>query len=347
MDATKTNEISGQKRAPAVIPERQAILARGRAVLETEAAAIGDAADRLGDAFVGAVQAILRCTARVCVTGVGKAGLIGSKIQATFASTGTLSYGLHPVEALHGDLGMIHADDVVVALSKSGSSELVELLPRLKGLGCSVILLTARPDSPAAEHADFVLDIGGTDEACPLGLAPSSSTAAMLALGDALALTVMELKAVQAEQYASYHPGGALGRLLMKTREIMRTGSNCPTVQEEATIASCHSTILQAPRRAGAACVVDGSGKLVGIITHGDFFRLFTSPEPIADKPVSEVMTRAPKRIGLEDRVTHALQLMQKHAIDELPVVGEDDRLVGMIDIQDLIAKGFSVLAEL
>jgi arabinose-5-phosphate isomerase len=282
----------------------------------------------------------------VCVTGVGKAGLIGNKIQATLASTGTLSYSLHPVEALHGDLGMIHPDDVVVALTKSGSSELVELLPRLKALQCAIILLTAQRDSPAAGHADFVLEIGRTAEACPLGLAPSSSTTAMLALGDALALTVMELKAVRPEQYAGYHPGGALGRLLTKTGEIMRTGLNCPTIPETATLGACHKAICSAPLRAGAACVVDEAGKLVGIITLGDFFRLFASPKPIGERSVAEVMTRSPKRIALDSRVTEALRLMQKHAIDELPVVDDAGRLVGMIDVQDLIAKGFTVFDE-
>jgi arabinose-5-phosphate isomerase len=346
MDATKVDKVSGLERRSPSDTDRGVILARGKAVLRREAAAIADAEGRLGEAFIGAVRAILQCSGRVCVTGVGKAGLIGHKIQATFASTGTLSYALHPVEALHGDLGMIHPDDVVVGLSKSGSSELVQLLPRLKALGCTIILLTGRLDSPAAKHADWVLDIGRTDEACPLGLAPSSSTAAMLALGDALALTVMESKAVRPEQYAGYHPGGALGRLLMRTREVMRTGANCPTVSETAAIAACHSAILKAPRRAGAACVVDGAGKLVGIITHGDFFRLFTAPEPIADKPVSQVMTKTPKRVGLEDRVTEALSLMQKYAIDELPVVDHEGRVMGMIDIQDLIARGFSAFDE-
>ncbi len=337
--------------------QRKTILARGRAVLDAEARAIRDAESRIGSPFVGAVQAILQGGGRVCVTGVGKAGLIGNKIQATLASTGTLSYSLHPVEALHGDLGMIHADDVVVALSKSGGSELVELLPRLKKLGCVIILLTAQPESAAAGHADFVLDIGQTEEACPLGLAPSSSTAAMLAVGDALALTVMELKAVRPEQYAEYHPGGTLGRLLMRTGEIMRTGLNCPRVRETATLAACHETILSAPQRAGAACVVDEAGKLVGIITHGDFFRLFASPEPIAEKPVAEVMTRSPKRIGQGALVTDALSLMHEHKIDELPVVdapadsdapteGDSDAtLVGLIDIQDLIARGFDLLS--
>jgi arabinose-5-phosphate isomerase len=311
--------------------------------LELESAAIRDAWVRLGDGFVGAVRAVLHCGGRVCVTGVGKAGLIGRKIQATLASTGTLSYGLHPVEALHGDLGMVHADDVILALSKSGGSELVELLPRLRQLGCSVILLTARPQSPAARHADFVLDIGQTEEACPLGLAPSSSGAAMLALGDALALTVMELKAVQPEQYASYHPGGALGRFLMRTREIMRTGADCPSVPQTATLDTCYETILRAPRRAGAAAVVDPTGKLVGIITHGDFFRMLKNREVPADKRVSEVMTRDPKRIESDARVMDAVELMREYSIDELPVVDADDRLVGLIDIQDLLAKGFSV----
>lgn len=323
---------------------RRAILARGAAVLEAEARAIRDAQSRLGDTFVGAVHAILGGTGRVCVTGVGKAGLIGNKIQATLASTGTLSYGLHPVEALHGDLGMIHSDDVVVALSKSGGSELVELLPRLKALGCVIVLLTAQPDSPAASHADFVLDIGQTEEACPLGLAPSSSTAAMLALGDALALTVMELKAVQPEQYASYHPGGTLGRLLTKTAQVMRTGPNCPTVRETDTLGACHEAIVSAPLRAGAACVVDDAGMLLGIITHGDFFRLFASPEPIAGKAVVEVMTRSPKRVGLDARVTDALRLMREYKIDELPVVDDEGRLAGLIDIQDLIARGFTIV---
>ena len=324
---------------------RTSILEAGKAVLRAEAEAIRDAESRLDDAFVRAVETVMGCTGRVCVTGVGKAGLIGNKIQATLASTGTLAYGLHPVEALHGDLGMIHGDDVVLALSKSGSSELIELLPRMRELGCMVILLTAKPNSPAAGHADIVLDIGQTEEACPLGLAPSSSTAAMLAVGDAIALTVMELKAVQPEQYASYHPGGALGRYLMKTHEIMRSEGNCPRVAESATLEACYQAILGAPRRAGAAAVTDKCGRLVGIVTHGDFFRLFSNKAQAAGCPVTEVMTREPKRVHRGARVVEALELMRKHAIDELPVVDDDDRLVGMIDIQDLLDRGFSAFA--
>ena len=323
--------------------DHAAILARGRAVLEAESTAIQEAAARLGDSFVAAVETLLNCRGRVCVTGVGKAGLIGQKIQATFASTGTLSYSLHPVEALHGDLGMVHGDDVIVALSKSGSSELIELLPRLRHLGCRVILLTARTDSPAAAHADHAIDIGQTAEACPLGLAPSSSTAAMLAVGDALALTVMELKAIRPEQYAAYHPGGALGRLLMKAGDIMRTGKNCPQVGDTATLSDCYEAILRAPQRAGAASVVDDTGRLLGILTQGDVFRLVTQSRSSPTTAVAEVMTKSPKRVTSDARVEEALHIMRRHAIDELPVVDSAGQLVGIIDIQDLVARGFSV----
>lgn len=341
---TTRSQPARESTGAAAAARREAILSRGRAVLQAEANALRDAQQHLGAGFVQAVELLLECRGRVCVTGVGKAGLIGAKIQATLASTGTLAYPLHPVEALHGDLGMIHADDVVLALSKSGSSELVELLPRLKELGCRVILLTARPDSAAAQHADAILHIGDTAEACPLGLAPSSSTTAMLALGDALALTVMELKDVRPEQYARYHPGGALGRYLMKTGQIMRTDSDCPQVRVNANLQQCFEAILAAPRRAGAAAVVDDADKLVGIITHGDFFRIFTRGDFDPAQRVDEVMTLDPKRVTTTDRVTEAITLMRRHAIDELPVVDQNGKLAGMIDVQDLIARGYSEL---
>ncbi len=341
---------SAHANSPTSVPDAvddASILAKGRAVLVAESNAIGDAASRLGESFVDAVRLILGCRGRVCLTGVGKAGLIGHKIQATLASTGTLAYSIHPVEALHGDLGMLHPDDVIVALSKSGGSELVRLLPRLRKIGCRVILLTAHPESPAAEYADIVLHIGDTPEACPLGLAPSSSTAAMLALGDALALSVMELKAVQPEQYASYHPGGALGRFLMKASDVMRTDADCPTVTLGDTIESCYAAMLAAPRRSGAAAVVDEMGRLVGFVTHGDFFRLMSGGKGWRQTDsVADMMTRDPKSVRVDARATEALDLMKCFAIDELPVVDESNRLVGMIDIQDLVARGFSVEEE-
>ncbi len=322
---TKVQSMSAASDDPSF--DRTAALARGRAVLEAESAAICDALGRLDERFADAVELLLRCTGRVCVTGVGKAGIIGRKIQATFSSTGTPAYALHPVEALHGDLGMVTPSDVVIALSKSGSSELVELLPRLRELGCRV-----------------VLHIGTTEEACPLGLAPSSSTAAMLALGDALALTVMQIKDIQPRQYAGYHPGGALGRFLMKASEILRSGPDCPRVGLDATLKDAHRAIEKAPRRAGAVAVVDGAGRLRGIITHGDFFRLFDGPNPTLDRPVQGVMTESPKCVRGTQRVVDALSIMRTHAIDELPVVDAAGALLGMIDIQDLLARGFSAL---
>lgn len=323
--------------------QKQVALRRGRDVLRAEVEAIRAAETHLGNSFVEAVEAILDSPGRVCVTGVGKAGLVGDKIQATLSSTGTYAYSLHPVEALHGDLGMVHPNDVVLGLSKSGGSELALLLPILREFGCRVILLTASPSSPAAQHADIVLNIGDAPEACPLGLAPSSSTSAMLALGDALALALMELRSFQPEDYAERHPSGALGRSLMRTHEIMRRDDDCPTVRAGATIAQCYETILKAPRRAGAAMVVDDGDRLVGILTQGDFFRFFEHPEGFSSRSVEELMTRDPQRVADDALVADALVLMRQAAIDELPVVDSDGRVLGLIDIQDLIARGFSV----
>ncbi len=316
-------------------------------VLQREAEAVRAAADRLDGRFVEAVRRVMACSGRIAVTGMGKAGLIGQKIQATLSSTATPAYFLHPVEALHGDLGMIRSEDVVLALSRSGETqELTRLLPALKRLGCSVILLTAKPHSSCARLADVVLEIGDVAEACPLGLAPSSSTAAMLAVGDALALTLMELKEIQPDQYAAYHPGGALGRSLMKVHEIMRTGDDCPIVRVDGSLADYYAAIERAPRRAGAAGIVDADGKLTGIFTHGDLFRLRRVPADPAAKPIADIMTSPCKSARVDQRVADALALMRRHLIDELPVTDADGRLVGMIDIQDLIASGFSALDD-
>jgi arabinose-5-phosphate isomerase len=323
------------------------VVAAGLSVLGKEAQAIQAAADRLDERFARAIELLLGCRGRVAVTGMGKAGLIGHKIQATLSSTATPAYSLHPVEALHGDLGMIRPEDVVLALSRSGETqELIQLLPALKRIGCSVILMTAKPESRCARLSEVVLEIGDTPEACPLGLAPSSSTAAMLAVGDALALTLMELKEVQPDQYATYHPGGALGRSLMKVGEIMRTGADCPAVLVDGSLADYYRVIEKAPRRAGAAAIVDAEGKLEGIFTHGDLFRLRRLDAEPTKLPISGVMTSPCKSARADQRVAAALVVMRKHLIDELPVVDEHDRLVGMIDIQDLIACGFSALDE-
>ncbi len=320
------------------------LIERGREIVDRESTAIRAARDRMGTAFAEAVRLIRGSSGRVAVTGVGKAGDIGKKIQSTLSSTGTPAYLLHPVEALHGDLGMIRAGDVAIVLTRSGATEeLCRLIPSLRECGCRVILLTAQTRSPCAGLSDIVIDIGDTPEACPLGMAPSSSTAAMLAVGDALALTVMELKDIQPEQYAAFHPGGALGRSLMRVHEIMRTGENCPRVGLTDTLRDYDRAVHSAPKRAGAAAVVDESGKLVGIFTHGDLSRLLGEPEHPAERLLRDVMTVAPRFVHRDAKVGDAIRIMQPLSIDELPVVDDEHRVVGMIDIQDLLTHGFSV----
>jgi arabinose-5-phosphate isomerase len=320
------------------------ILKEGRDVIRLERESLREVESRLGESFVEAVRLIRNGEGRVAVTGLGKAGDIGRKIHATFSSTGTPAYVLHPVEALHGDLGMIRREDVVLALSKSGTTqELVSLLPRLSGFGCRLILITGAPQSLCAKQCDVVIDIGAAPEACPLGMAPSSSTAAMLGVGDALALTVMRLKNVRPEEYARYHPGGALGRSLMRVSEIMRVGADCPKVNVNATLREYHLVVHGAPRRAGAAAVVDDDGRLVGIFTHGDLSRLLDEPEHPALRRLGDVMTANPKTVHCEARVVDALRVMQPHRIDEVLVVDDEHKVVGLVDIQDLLAEGFSL----
>lgn len=324
-------------------PNSGAVIDRGREILRRESDAILAAHARLGPSFVQAVQLVEQCTGRIGVTGIGKARDIGNKIQSTLASTGSPSYRIHPVEALHGDLGMIQPNDVILMLSKSGETqELIHLCPLLKKIGCKLILITAKPNSTCALLCDIVLEIGDAPEACPLGLAPSSSTAAMLAIGDALALTVMERKNVKPEQYASFHPGGSLGRSLMIVSEIMRTGGDCPAMPVTGTLRDYRAAVEQAPRRAGAAAVIDDAQKLVGFFTHGDYFRLMDEAAIRPDTLIRDVMTANPKFARERDLVADALVTMRRHMIDELPVVDEHHKLIGMIDIQDLVAEGFS-----
>ncbi|MCG3138296.1 MAG: Arabinose 5-phosphate isomerase KdsD [Phycisphaerae bacterium] len=319
-------------------------LEMGRRVLILERQAIEQVITQLDEHFRRAIELLMACRGRVIVTGMGKAGLIGAKIAATLSSTGTPAYTLHPVEAIHGDLGMVGRDDVVLALSNSGESdELYRLIPNLKKMGCPVILITGRPNSRCAQQSDLVLSIGRVAEACPLGMAPSSSTTAILALGDALALVLSELKEFDHEQYAQLHPGGALGRSLMRVEQVMRTGANCPMIPEQATIYDYLQAVNSAPMRAGAAVVIDDLRHLIGFFTHGDLARIVGRLPRPGECLLREVMTRNPKRVSAVQLVSDALILMQQHKIDEIPVVDEQERVAGLIDIQDLLAAGFSL----
>jgi arabinose-5-phosphate isomerase len=341
-----TTDQPSKRTAPSGEPQSET-LRIGREIMAREGAALARAAELLDGGFVAAIELIRECRGRVAVSGMGKAGLIGRKIQATLASTGTPAFTVHPGEAIHGDLGMIRGEDVILALSNSGESEeLVRLLPAFRRMGCKIILMTGRPRSRCANLADVVLNIGDVPEACPLGLAPSSSTTAMLAVGDALALTVMKLRDVSPEQYAQFHPGGALGRSLMRVREVMRDGADCPRLTADEPLDRYYDVCAAAPRRAGAAAVVDSDGKLVGFFTDGDLRRLHREGKSL-DTAIEQVMTRGPKYTREDARVGDALRVMQQFKIDELPVVDDADRLTGLIDIQDLVARGFSTFDAL
>lgn len=274
------------------------------------------------------------------VTGIGKSGAIGRKIAATFASTGTPSLFLHPAEGVHGDLGMVTEEDVVLALSHSGETEeVVGILPVLRRIGAKIIAMTGRADSTLARQADVVLLVKVEREACPLNLTPTASTTAMLALGDALAVAVMSERRFTKEDFAKFHPGGTLGkRLLLRVRDIMRTGDRMAVIFEDMPVREALFAITKA--QAGATNVVDRSGRLVGIVTDGDLRRALMRDESVLSRPVREIMTKNPITIGPDRLAAEALKIMRERQIDDLPVVDEEGRPVGMLDVQDLLSAG-------
>jgi arabinose-5-phosphate isomerase len=275
------------------------------------------------------------------VTGVGKPWLIGQKISATLASTGSPSLALHAAEAVHGDLGRVVKQDVVIVLSNSGeTAEIVQLLDSFKKIGVKIIAVTGNRSSALARAADVVLWIGELDEACPLGLAPSTTTTAMLAMGDALALTVLKLREFNSEDYAFFHPGGSLGRKLMKVDELMRKGARLAVIEESGTVQEAITKITTA--RSGAIAVTDSRGRLAGIFTDGDLRRQMATNPGLLTAMIGEVMTRSPRTISPTALCSEASRILREKKIDELPVVAEDGRLVGMIDVQDILAIGLA-----
>ena len=314
---------------------------RAREVLRIEAEAIERLIPRIGRSFEEAVARVVACRGRVVVTGMGKAGLIGQKISATLSSTGTPSHWVHPAEAIHGDLGRVTKDDVIIALSNSGETEeLTQLLPVIKRIGASLIAMTGNPTSTLTKHSDVILDVSVKQEACSLNLAPTSSTTAMLAMGDALAVVVAERKKFKEKDFALLHPGGQLGkRLLLRVSDLMRTGSANPIVRETARVKSVLLAITKA--RAGCASVVGAKGRLSGIFTDGDLRRHLDTVGNLAQQQVREVMTRHPKTVGPDRLAVEALRMLREYRIDELVVVDACRRPVGLLDVQDLLKAGF------
>jgi len=311
-----------------------------RDVMRTEAKAILAAMERIGDEFVKAVNMILSCKGKVVVTGIGKSGAIARKIAATLCSTGTPALFLHPAEGVHGDIGAVTADDLLIAISYSGESdELRLLLPALKRVDVPIIALTANRHSLLARHSDVVIDISVEREACPLNLAPTASTTLSLAIGDALALATMKLKRFTKEDFARFHPGGTLGRrLLLRVRDLMRTGDRLAKVKYDQPAIMAYAAITKA--RAGACVVVDDNDRLMGIVTDGDMRRAVLKDINVLNEPITNVMTSNPKTISPDALATEALRLMQLHSIDDLPVIDEDGHPIGMLDVQDLLSAG-------
>ena len=320
---------------------KHAFIELGLAVLKTEADAIAAMAERLDDSFTKACDLILSCRGRIVVTGMGKSGHIGNKIAATLASTGTPAFFMHSGEASHGDLGMITADDLVIALSNSGeTSEITLLLPLLKRLGIPLLALTGKPASTLARSADIHLDVSVSREACPLGLAPTSSTTATLAMGDALAVAVLEARGFTEEDFALSHPGGNLGRrLLLRVSDIMHTGDAIPLVKDSATL---KDTLLEMTAKGlGMAGVVDASGKrLVGIYTDGDLRRTFDRMPNIETALVRDFMTADCVTIDAARIASEALKIMHDRKINALMVVDDKLAVQGALNMHDLLRAG-------
>ena len=316
------------------------VLKQAKEVLQIEAEGILGVVDRLDNNFVKMVDLIYACKGRVILTGIGKSGIVGRKIVATLNSTGTPSLFLHPVEAMHGDLGMVSADDVVITLSSSGETdELNMLIPSIKRIGCPLIAFTDQVDSTLGRQSDIAIDVGVEREACPLGLAPTASTTALLAVGDALAVTLISKRKFKSSDFKRFHPSGSLGQhLSVKVQKIMLTGKKVPMVSNGQTMRHAIQEINRL--QLGAALVVGRDNILVGIITDGDIRRCLMTQERIYDRPVQEVMTRDPKTLGPNSLASQALSIMEKHEITVLPIVNPVQKVRGILHLHDILGKG-------
>jgi arabinose-5-phosphate isomerase len=316
-------------------------LREARDVIRHEAQTLYDLSRRLDSSLCDAVDLLRRCAGTVIVTGMGKAGLIARKIAATLSSTGTRSIFLHPAEAVHGDLGCVSSDDVVLALSNSGETEEIRrLLPILQQFDVPLVAITANEHSALAEAADVTLALGPVREAGSLGLAPTASTTAMLALGDALALVVSRCKGFTQQQFARNHPGGSLGRKVTHVSEVMRHGDQLRIARDTASVREALVTPGSPGRRTGAVMLIDADGRLSGVFTDSDLVRLLEARRDAGlDGPIADVMTRRPKTIAPDAVIADAVEILSTHQISELPVLDSQERPVGLVDITDLIGK--------
>ena len=319
------------------------MLEQARQVLRMEAEAVLEQVERIDEHFKAAVEMIMACPGRTVITGMGKSGIIGRKMAATLASTGTPSFYLHPAEGIHGDLGMVTEGDVVIALSNSGETgEVLHILPSLRRIGAKLIAMVGNPNSTLAKNSDIVLNVGVTREACPLGLAPTSSTTAALAYGDALALALLSKRKFTASQFAVFHPGGSLGRkLLLTVEDIMHSGTENPLVKADISVQ--YALFVITDKGLGAVSVVDDDNKMLGVLTDGDIRRGLSKGVDFLKRPVTELMTASPKTITKEKLAAQALHIMESNRpkpITVLPVVDAENHVIGLLHMTDLVRQG-------
>ena len=322
---------------------KDVMLEQARQVLRMEAEAVLEQVERIDEHFKAAVEMIMACPGRTVITGMGKSGIIGRKMAATLASTGTPSFYLHPAEGIHGDLGMVTECDVVIALSNSGETgEVLHILPSLRRIGAKLIAMVGNPNSTLAKNSDIVLNVGVTREACPLGLAPTSSTTAALAYGDALALALLSKRKFTASQFAVFHPGGSLGRkLLLTVEDIMHSGTENPLVKADISVQDALFVITD--KGLGAVSVVDDDNKMLGVLTDGDIRRGLSKGVDFLKRPVTELMTASPKTITKEKLAAQALHIMESNRpkpITVLPVVDAENHVIGLLHMTDLVRQG-------
>jgi len=315
---------------------------KGKEVIRIEAEAVRALEERIDERFQKVIDILLHCTGRVIVTGMGKSGIIGKKIAATLCSTGTAAIFLHPAEGLHGDLGAVLKDDVVICISKSGNTEeILRLLPLFKRQGCPIVTLTGDPDSSLAAQSDAVLDVSVREEACPFDLVPTASTTATLVMGDALASALLQERHFSVEDFAMLHPAGDIGkRLLLRVDDVMRTGDDIAKINENSALTQ--AILMITTKRLGATCVMNESGHLVGIITDGDLRRLMEKDMDIHKLSAGDVMSRNPKRIKSGVLAVEALHVMEEFSINQLIITDENDEPVGMVHIHDLLKAGLA-----
>jgi arabinose-5-phosphate isomerase len=309
-------------------------------VLRIEAEGILQLADRIDEVFAEMVELIYNSTGRLIIAGIGKSGIVGRKIVATLNSTGTRSLFLHPVEAMHGDLGIVSKDDIFIALSNSGETdELIILVSSIQKIGCTIIAFTGNKNSTLAKHSDMVIDVGVDKEACPLGLAPTASTTALLAMGDALAVVLSNKRNFNQSDYKKFHPGGNIGQLLSsKVRDIMLTGKSLPIVFEGASLEEAIEKIDRF--RLGTTLILRSDDTLSGIITDGDLRRLIAKKRPIFELTVEEAMTKNPRTVGPDSPTYDALNMMEQHQITVLPITDPGGKIHGILHLHDILGKG-------